>query len=171
MGASMAKLGVKEMRDICNDGDIVLIVGPEKLELQVSSAVLRRSSKVFAAMLGPNWKESGAKKVELPEDHGIAMRHICLALHCRLPLPLETVGSNILLKIVGLSDKYFLDKALFYATRFWLQQKTSNPQELMELTTVAYVFKDENAFKAFTKELFTWRLHEPVFTIGFQMRS
>ncbi|KAJ5724830.1 hypothetical protein N7493_006558 [Penicillium malachiteum] len=122
----MAKPGVKEMRDICNDGDLVLIVSPEKLELQVSSGVLMRSSKVFAAMLGPNWKESGAGKVELPEDHGIAMR---------------------------LSEKNFLDNALFYAARFWLQQKASNLQALMELTTVAYVFQDEHAFKAFTKEL------------------
>ncbi|KAJ6007905.1 hypothetical protein N7540_011881 [Penicillium herquei] len=87
----MAKPVREGMKEVCPDGDLVLIVGPEKLELQVSTGVLRRSSGVFGAMLGPNWKEARAKTVKLPEDHGIAMYHICLALHYRLPIPVETL--------------------------------------------------------------------------------
>ncbi|KAJ5721177.1 uncharacterized protein N7483_009111 [Penicillium malachiteum] len=149
----MAEPGVEGMREICKHGDLVLVVGPEKLKLQVLSGVLRNSSRVFDAMLGPNWKEGGAAKVGLPEDNGIAMRHICLALHCRLPIPLETLDSNTLLKIAALSDKYFLNEALFYAAKFWLEQSTSDPHALMELTTAAYLFRNANAFKTLTKEL------------------
>ena len=43
--------------DIAADGDVILVVGPEKIRLRVHSLNLKATSKPFSAMLGPIWKE------------------------------------------------------------------------------------------------------------------
>jgi hypothetical protein len=48
---------------VCDpQGDIRLIVSGERRQILVSSVVMRLSSKVFKAMLGPNFKEGNELK-------------------------------------------------------------------------------------------------------------
>jgi hypothetical protein len=57
-------------------GDVILVVGPEKVKLRVHSLFLKAASKPFSAMFGPDWKEGhnmlgrdGPVEVPLPEDN------------------------------------------------------------------------------------------------------
>ena len=42
---------------IAADGDVILVVEPEKVKLRVLSLFLKAASKPFSAMFGPDWKE------------------------------------------------------------------------------------------------------------------
>ena len=43
--------------NIATDGDVILIVGPEKARLRVQSLFLKAVSNPFSVMFGPDWKE------------------------------------------------------------------------------------------------------------------
>lgn len=58
---------------ICDpSGDIMLIVGSQKGGIQVSSKVLKLTSPVFKAMLGPNFKEG----IELTKRYVVYSMHV-----------------------------------------------------------------------------------------------
>jgi len=44
-------------KDIAQDGDVILIVGDEKVRLRVYSQYLGSASDIFSAMFGPDWSE------------------------------------------------------------------------------------------------------------------
>ncbi|KAF5627118.1 hypothetical protein F52700_8601 [Fusarium sp. NRRL 52700] len=74
--------------EIVPDGDILLVVGPEKTRLLVKSPLLMAPSKPFSVMLGPNWKEghdmqnhNGPFELLLPDDNAIALGIICSVIH------------------------------------------------------------------------------------------
>ena len=80
-----------------SDGDVLLDCGgTPTYQIQVSSKVLSLASKVFAAMLGPNFQEGQPLQVEttdlkrkrpieikLLDDHWEAMLTLCRVLHYR----------------------------------------------------------------------------------------
>ena len=43
--------------EIVANGDVILVVGPEKLKLRAHSLFLKEASRPFSAMFGPDWKE------------------------------------------------------------------------------------------------------------------
>lgn len=43
--------------EIVADGDVILVVGPEKLKLRIHSLFLKAASRPFSVMFGPGWKE------------------------------------------------------------------------------------------------------------------
>jgi hypothetical protein len=98
----MAEDGGLPTQSIAYAADLVLVVGtPATLKLSVSSIVLKDSSKVFAALLGPHFGEgqpstSGIKEVTLAEDDPSAMSDMCFLLHGR---PLDK-----LLKAMGIAE-------------------------------------------------------------------
>jgi hypothetical protein len=99
----MAEDGELPTQPIAYAADLVLIVGtPATVKLSVSSIVLKDSSKVFAALLGPNFAEgqpaatSGLKEVTLADDDPSAMSDMCFLLHGR---PLDK-----LMKAMGITD-------------------------------------------------------------------
>jgi BTB/POZ domain len=75
--------------EIATNGDITLVVGPEKRKLQVNSCVLKNASKVFNAMLGPQFREgqdlhgNSPKEIIMPDDNADALTIICRILHLR----------------------------------------------------------------------------------------
>lgn len=46
-----------QSKEVDSDGDLTLLVGPDKVRLLVSSKVLTLASKVFRTMLRPIFKE------------------------------------------------------------------------------------------------------------------
>ena len=106
--------------DIAPDGDVILVVGPQKVRLRVHSQFLRSASKVFAAMLGPRWNdgrglsEAHTHEVSLMEDDADAMRTICYVIHLRNDDVPQVIKPRELLQILIVSDKYDFHLALKY---------------------------------------------------------
>lgn len=75
------------VEDIAVVGDVILVVGPEKIRLRVHSLTLKATSQAFSAMLGSNWKEGrdliekGLVNLLLPEDNAMAMKYVCAIIH------------------------------------------------------------------------------------------
>ena len=107
-------------------GDLVLEIGTSKKKPLVSSTVLTNLSKVFAVLLGPNFKEGQTQRdatnpqtISLPDDDVTAVTHMCMMLHCKVVPEFSNPGGNAtttdttrdnhslrLLKLAMVIDKY-----------------------------------------------------------------
>jgi hypothetical protein len=120
------------------EGDLILVVGYDIIEddlsdddidmrrLRVSSKTLCLASSVFAAMLGPDFKEgqqlreywrkpesSGCPPtITLGEDDAVAMDIILSALHFKIHRVKDFLSARVIAKIAIHSDKYGLNGAL-----------------------------------------------------------
>ncbi|RFU34189.1 hypothetical protein B7463_g2175, partial [Scytalidium lignicola] len=145
---------------IVADGDVVLVVGPEKVKLRVHSLFLKVVSKPFSAMLGPDWKEghnildrNGLAEILLPEDNATALKFICAIIHHQYEMVPQTLAAGDVLGIAVTADKYDCVKALTLASRNWLQPGENKAGDLMLLTAAAYLFQNARAFKEITKAM------------------
>ena len=139
--------------DICPDGDVVLLVGEEKLRLRVYSQCLRCASRTFGAMFGPNWSEGqrlseeSPKQVQLFEDDADTMRTICYILHHRNDLVPQQLTTKEVLQIAIAVDKYNLEVALQYASVEWLKPRASVERvEMGHLLAAAFLFDNDDMF-------------------------
>ncbi|KAK4891395.1 hypothetical protein LTR27_010049 [Elasticomyces elasticus] len=100
---------------IARNGDVVLtICTPPTTKLRVSSDILTGASTVFAAMLGPHFREGQTRRnsvlpaqISLPDDDAGAMSDLCSLLHGQ-PTP-ELVGRVPVERVYRLAvavDKY-----------------------------------------------------------------
>ena len=117
----MAEATEIETKKIAGDGDVILIVGePAEAKLLVHSVVLTAASKVFSALLGPNFREGQAvrsseqpKEIKLPEDDARAMSDMCHLLHGKhVDELLKAVTSARVLSYAIVVDKYACVDAL-----------------------------------------------------------
>jgi hypothetical protein len=144
---------------IAADGDVILVVGPEKVKLRVHSLFLKEASKPFSAMFGPDWKEGhmlgrdGPVEVPLPDDNAAALKLICAIIHHRNKKMPQTLAAGDVLGIAITADKYDCVGALKYASGNWLQPLENEAHDLMLLTAAAYLFQNAQAFKEITKAL------------------
>ncbi|EHK18379.1 uncharacterized protein TRIVIDRAFT_225695 [Trichoderma virens Gv29-8] len=143
------------VKDIALNGDVILVVGEQKVSLRAHSQCLVCSSKVFSAMLGPHWSEGknlsqeSPKEIPLIEDDAHALYAICCVIHHRNDLVPATFSPRQLLQIAIEVDKYDLHTALLYARAQWLQNKrnTTDPIELAYLMAAAFLFDDMEMFR------------------------
>jgi len=146
--------------DIAVDGDVILVVGPERKKLRVHSLILKNVSTAFNAMFGPHFKEGqglgGAypKEIPLPKDSAAALELICCVIHSRNdavpdpPLPSEV------LQVAIAADKYDCAVGLKFAGESWLTNyDIKNTVELGRLMAAAYIFDSAHAFWKITLEL------------------
>lgn len=145
--------------DIAADGDVILVVGPEKIRLRVHSLNLKATSKPFSAMLGPIWKEGrdllqdGSVELPLPEDNAKAMEYICATLHHQNKMLPVTMTPLDVLEVAVVADKYDLVDALRFASESWLHARNAKADELMVLTAASYAFQNVQAFRDLTRTL------------------
>ncbi|KAL3424235.1 hypothetical protein PVAG01_03516 [Phlyctema vagabunda] len=147
--------------DLAADGDLVLIVGPERLKLRVHSLFLKAASKPFSALLGPDWKEGHEMldrdgpptELILPEDNAAALQLICTVLHHRNNKVPETLAAGDVLRVAVTADKYDFVDALKLASTNWLRPGKNQARDLMLLTSAAYLFQNAQAFAEITKAL------------------
>ena len=146
--------------EIDAEGDVILVVGPEKLKLHAHSLFLKSASKPFSAMFGPDWKEGrslfgrdGPVELPLPEENGAALKLICAIIHHRNKEVPQTLAAGDVLKVAVTADKYQCTDALKFATGNWLQPRQNKAGDLMLLTAAAYLFRNAPAFKEVTKAL------------------
>ncbi|KAH7233760.1 uncharacterized protein BKA55DRAFT_598013 [Fusarium redolens] len=151
---------IDKIVEIVSDGDILLVVGPGKTKLRVKSMLMKAISSPFSAMLGPNWKEGhdmrhhdGPYQLSLPDDNATALEIICSVIHFqndRIPRSLP-VGD--VLAVAVAADKYDCLNALKFPSKVWLRDLKEKPEDLILLTTAAYLFCDAQAFKELTAAL------------------
>lgn len=156
--------------DIAPYGDIILVVGEEKArgKLRVSSAVLTVQSPVFAAMLGPHFREGqgqastqAPKEILLPDDPATAMSDLCNLLHLKTPAALMCPGAWSILKLAKAIDKYGCHEALTLQSQAllfrWLDAFPDLIEEdpLCHLAAAAYLLGHGSFFKIFTNRLMT----------------
>ena len=75
---------------VAPNGDIVFLLGPDQQRVQVHSIIMKTASPVFAAMLGPNFREghdilasasnNQLAEITLPDDDFEAFNSICQVL-------------------------------------------------------------------------------------------
>ena len=135
--------------DIAPDGDFILVFGPWKVPLRVYSQCLSCASKVFNAMFRSGWSEDpglsreSPNEVKLKEDHAVALRTVCCAVHRRDNAVPRVITPLEVLQIVIAADKYDLGVALKHATVQWPQHKGNmGKTEMGHLMAAAYLFHD-----------------------------
>jgi hypothetical protein len=146
--------------EIAADGDVILVVGPEKMKLRVHSLFLKAASKPFSAMFGPDWKEGhtmlgrdGPVEVPLPDDNAAVLKVICAVIHHENEKVPQTLAARDVLEIALTADKYDCVGALKFASGNWLQPLENETHDLMLLTAASYIFQNAQSFKEITKAL------------------
>ncbi|KAG5655665.1 hypothetical protein KAF25_009164 [Fusarium avenaceum] len=146
--------------EIASDGDLILMVGPEELELRVRSILLMAVSKPFSAMLGPHWKEGHDKRdhdgpfeLKLPDDDAAALKIMCSIIHHENEKVPRTLPAGDVLAVAVAADKYDCVNVLKFASETWLRTSESEPENLMLLTAAAYLFRNAQAFSDITRAL------------------
>ena len=149
-----------ESVEIVIDGDVILIVGAEKMKLRVYSLFLKAVSKPFSAMLGPDWKEGqdmlgrdGPVELPLPEGNAAALKIICAIVHHRSEIVPRNLTAGEIFRIAVTADEYDCFDALEFASGHWLQPGENTAADLLLLTAAAYLFNNASAFKEITKAL------------------
>ncbi|KAM0127389.1 hypothetical protein ACHAO1_009562 [Botrytis cinerea] len=154
------------------DGDIILVVGPEKKRFHVHSLFLKAASKPFLAMFRQEWQEgqsllhqNGPEEIRLPDDNAAALEIILAIIHHKNNEISESITASQVLEIALLSDKYdFLD-AMKLASNTFLRSDTKDESDLMRLVVAAYLFRNARAFKDITKAL-VLDYHGPYYDIA-----
>ncbi|KAK1829728.1 hypothetical protein QBC39DRAFT_355756 [Podospora conica] len=160
---------IHDSKEICDDPDLILIVGPDKQRIGVDSRCLRRTSKVFNTMFKPPWMEStkisniatnDIAKLALPEDDFLAMYTICCILHHRSDLVSSEISASEILQIATAVDKYDMFSAMKYATSGWLKStpKSGTPEaeiiiSMGHLLVAAYLLRERERFRDISLEL------------------
>ena len=145
---------------ISPNGDVILVVGPQTVRLRVHSLFLRSASKVFNAMLGPNWSEGQRLSEECPpevsleEDNPESLRIICNVIHHQNDNVPDKPPPEQVLEIAIETDKYDLTVAMRYAAAQWLERSdTLSTIETGYLMASAFLFDDADRFATHTLEL------------------
>jgi len=152
--------GGSPLISFADDGDLVLLVGPEAVKIRVHSLFLTKASKPFKAMLGPDWKEGhdivsskGPAEISLPDDDAPSLKAICAILHHQSDTVSQSLSAVKVLRIAVVADKYDWTKAMTLISSGWLKVRENKPRDLMLLAAAAYLFRNAEAFKATTKAM------------------
>jgi hypothetical protein len=76
-----------EIIEVASGGDVVLVVGEDKVKLRVHSLFLNTALKPFYALFGPDFSEGQnitrdcPKEIILPEDNADTLKIICSVIH------------------------------------------------------------------------------------------
>ncbi|CAK3822114.1 Hypothetical predicted protein [Lecanosticta acicola] len=182
----MASAREERVENIAADGDVILeakwfgpfSTTPLLVKLRVSSAVLMRSSKVFAALLGPHFREGQAPRsvasplvIPLPEDRSSAMKDMCLMLHGIAPPGIDSADPGRVLALARVVDKYAcgpqLRLQITAVLYHWLENISDEHMSDIDLerfgaplhlSTLWLQPTSSTATISFTKPLGVWRL-------------
>ncbi|KAM0343390.1 hypothetical protein ACHAPU_008570 [Fusarium lateritium] len=165
-GTEEINVSPEVVHQIGENGDVILVIGPEKLKIQVSSVLLKHISPVFRAMLDSPMSEGEAirgkvdgcpVRILLPEDHPPAIHHILLCLYgaetCSAP------SSACMKEIAILANKYDMVHRLRYFGSFWLRLinvNTTTPAGMgnaWNLLVAAYLLEGHTPFFDISKSI------------------
>ncbi|EFW98634.1 btb/poz-like protein [Grosmannia clavigera kw1407] len=160
MNSTGSITGTEPVVDIFADGDVILVVGPQAVQLRVHSLFLQSVSKVFQVMFGQRWSEGRdlskdhPKSVVLEEDNAEAMQTICCVIHHRSNMLPTEIPPEKVLEIGIVSGKYDLASALKYVIAQWLHPSgTHSILDSGYLAASAFLFDDAGRFQQLTLTL------------------
>lgn len=151
-------VSVEEIFQVAEDGDTILVVGPDKVKIQVLSSFLKHISPVFRAMLDSSMSEGEAFRnrvdewpieITFPDDDSRAMLRILQCLYgadaCSQPSAVE------LKQIAILANKYGMTERLKYFGAYWLRVPINDKDEVFledawDTLVAAYLLKSDIAF-------------------------
>ncbi|KAJ0340272.1 hypothetical protein COL922a_003500 [Colletotrichum nupharicola] len=121
--ASMVSDDTNVVNNIAPDGDVIMVVGPKKKEFRLHSQILIAASKVFKAMLSPNFAEgqqlvnnrshNNPVKINLPKDDAYSMGILFELIYYRHDVLSDADGVTFF-NIARAADKYDLIRAVKY---------------------------------------------------------
>ncbi|KAF5500552.1 hypothetical protein CGCS363_v006528 [Colletotrichum siamense] len=169
-GSSTTNNDDNSVANIAADGDVIMVVGPEKKEFRLHSFFLKTTSKVFRAMLGPNFAEgqhlnaNQAKsnrapvKIDLPEDDVKSMCFIVRAIHHHFDA-FHNAKNIPFFEILVAAEKYDLIHAIKHAFHHALAAAFGKEDTLKKMlgvklwkfTMAAAFVKDATAFNTATR--------------------
>ena len=142
---------------IATNGDVVLVVGPHRKEIQVCSFILKNASTYFRAMFGPHFAEgkdlnsNDPKEVLMPYDNANALEVICNIVHLRNDAVPQSLSPTEILELAVAADKFDCIVALKHASTLWLNPKSvTGISELGYLMAAAYILDNAQAFSDIT---------------------
>lgn len=146
--------------EIAADGDVVLIVGPNKRKLRVHSLFLKTASKVLEMKLRPDSSEvqdisnHDTQAILLPEDDEGAMKTLCAVIHLSSDAASDALTPGEVLKVAIAAEKYGCIVALRNASGHWLKSaENASIEDLKVLMAAAYLFDATQAFEDITAAL------------------
>ncbi|KAM0555807.1 hypothetical protein ACHAPJ_006204 [Fusarium lateritium] len=171
--------------DIIPDGNVILVVGLEKLRIRISSHLLCTSSPVFDAMLnssfdeGTRLRESQGEPVDikLPADSGRAMLHALKTLYGADPEMLRLSPRDIQ-ELAFLADKYDMAPRFALAGAAWMSVGRTGAEHLWQMMTAAYWLRLHEGFHRMSwlltaqmnfDEIFRYANETPAVTLGLQL--
>jgi hypothetical protein len=111
--------GVNPLIRFADDGDLILVVGPEEVKFCVHSRFLTTVSEPFRAMLIPGSKEGndfasrhGPTEIPLPDDDAASFKTIYAVLHHQRDMVPQGLTASDVLKIAVAASKYLLNNAM-----------------------------------------------------------
>ncbi|KAJ4314280.1 hypothetical protein N0V84_008983 [Fusarium piperis] len=168
------------LRELIPDGDVILVVGPKKIKIQLSSHLLRSTSPVFAAMLGPNFKEGallresqGPVEIALPEDNADAFWNLYSALYGAHPRA-HNLAPDDVYDIAFLADKYDLVERLALAREAWFRGADTtyyiSTKATFKMLVAAYWLGSEFGF-AYVSQTLVKDYHQPLYKYGMETKD
>lgn len=150
-------------------GDVMLLVGPDKVSIRASSKVLRLASRVFDKMLGPHFAEgqslSGEGSLEksaaspteftLPDDDSEAMVLFCDTIHFKRHATPD-IAFPLLAKMAFLSDKYDSSLALSSESEIWLSNFRGSKEGescFGKMLWISYAMGNHRTFSKISREM------------------
>lgn len=150
------------IKDIARNGDVILVIGPDRLRYRVSSTIMRNASEIFDVLFGPHFSEGQdldvrkPKEIPLPEDDVGAMSALCGLIHLRRNDLATYIGASACLKIARLVDKYALCNAIYLPVDQWLTPPPgTSSEDLSNLLLAAELMDHDRGFDRITKLLIT----------------
>lgn len=147
------------------NGDLTFLLGNPQGPIKVSSKIMSLASRVFKAMVNPDFLHKGLSvddppAIPLPEDDPVAMYWVCTVLHHQewthgsLPTP-------IIKEIAILCDKYDCAVALKPWSAMFLWMLQSEPSGFLgvsnwQATWMSHAFDDHDAFTRSTSSV-VWK--------------
>ncbi|KAK3648013.1 hypothetical protein LTR56_007713 [Elasticomyces elasticus] len=125
-------MAIPRVVEVDPNGDVFLLCGGEGADnetcsFRVSSQVLRLTSSVVQALLGPCFREgntlatSATVEIPLPEDKPGDMQILCSILHMRHDQAVSVLSAKTILSFAMLCDKYNCARAVQPSVELWVR--------------------------------------------------
>ncbi|KAJ4314285.1 hypothetical protein N0V84_008988 [Fusarium piperis] len=161
--ADEASPGDPKFDMIAPDGDVIFALNKDGTKVRVHSAIMKNSSPVFTAMLGPNFKEGRALsagngipvEISLPEDDPIAFGWVCRVLHSQADTKLWSPEPKKIAQVLDIANKYDLMDGIQLSVNIWInhQINTSADPDYWSLLLASYRAHDHDTFETTSRHL------------------
>ncbi|KJZ73333.1 hypothetical protein HIM_07337 [Hirsutella minnesotensis 3608] len=151
---------VRQVTTVASLGDLMLVVGPANVRIQVNSLILREASPVLNARICKRSKiklvasKGGPVLLFLRDDDATAMELLCRILHCDPSMSTVPEASEIL-QLVKVARKYEVLDRVGFIVEVWIQHLygVDDIDELWALLCAANIIQSYSTFENLSRRL------------------